>query len=1387
MTTAQGNADVADDRVVRALAAHRAGSLDEAERLYRAVLDGDGKRHDALHLLGVLAYQRGQAAVAQELIGRAIAFDSGIADYHANLGLALQTQGWVREAAARYRRAVALRPSHPEALNNLGTACQDLGRFDEALDAYRRACRLRTTYAEALVNTGTALRALDRHEEAEAALRRALCLGPADPQALGNLGVVLKETGRRDGAEAVYRAALRLAPGDPETLTNLGLLREAQGRRSEAEALYRQALDRNHGHRLAQWNLALLLLGRGALSEGYGLAEARFALGRVSAARALPMPRWRGEPLAGRRILVWREQGLGDELLHGACLPDLVAVAGRVIVECDRRLVGLFARSLPGAEVRAESLGPEGVETVTAADADFQVPMASLPRAFRPTLAHYPRGRGWLVPDPERLSVWQERLRALGPGLRVGICWRSRVMTSERRIAYTTLDRWAPVFAQPGMVFVNLQYDATEMELAGTPLRHWPDADLAGDLETAAALTAGLDLVISVATSVGEMAGALGVPVWRLTGPYDWSMLGTGCRPAFSSMRVWRAGSGEWPAELLPRVAAELGRLAAGSTAHRNGLDRARNLHAAGRGEEAERAYRELLDADPRDIGALHGYGRLGQESGRPDIAAELIGRAAALGDGDNAQAHDPGPAHEAYAAALAAASRDDAAALVWWRLIQLDPSSAGAFAGLAERRAAQQRHAAAARAWDRALAIRPGGTAWIRQRNECRRAAGLAEDSVPPTRLRVDPATAVAEAVRLHENGRLDEADALYAAILETAPRHADALHLRGLVACQTGRFDDAVGLIGLAVEAGGGRNADHQANFAYALHAAGRATDAEAAARRALRLNPALAEAANTLGNALSAQRRWEEAVRAYREALRRRPGYPEAEGNLGVALHALGRETEAEPHLRRALAGNPSLAEAELALGAVLLASGMKAEAMPLLRAAVRRRPAHAPAWAALARVGGAGAIRCWTRAMALEPGDAAGWNAAGLAFQNQDRIADATACFARAVALDPAMAEALTNLGSLRRIEGRPEDAVSLQRAALKHRPGDAGARTNLALALQDIGRPAEAEAEFGRALGNDPAQALARFNRGILRLGHGRMEEGWTDYAARFDSPQLFAPRRIALPTWDGGDLSGRSILVWREQGLGDELMFSSCYPDLIARAGGVILECDRRLVPLFTRSFPGTIVRAPTVDPQDADVHAPAGTLPRHLRGTIAAFPHRTGWLLPDPDRARDFGRRLTALGPGLKVGIAWTSRRVDATRRAAYTRLDDWAPVFALAGIHLVSLQYDGRDTEIAAAERNHGIRIHRFPDLDLMNDLDGAAALTSTLDLVIGVASSVGEMAGALGVPAWRLGGRDWTQLGTGARPWYTAQRVFHPPVGTGTAGAVERAAACLKSLLR
>ena len=171
---------------------------------------------------------------------------------------------------------------------------------------------------------------------------------------------------------------------------------------------------------------------------------------------------------------------------------------------------------------------------------------------------------------------------------------------------------------------------------------------------------------------------------------------------------------------------------------------------------------------------------------------------------------------------------------------------------------------------------------------------------------------------------------------------------------------------------------------------------------------------------------------------------------------------------------------------------------------------------------------------------------------------------------------------------------------------------------------------------------------------------------------------------------------------------------------------------------------------------------------------------------MPDPPRLDRWRGRVAALGAGLKVGIAWRSQSMEGERKAAYVTLDAFAPLFALPGVVFVNLQYGECAAEIAAAEERFGVTIRRWDDLDLKDDFEAAAALTGNLDIVITPAVSSGELAGALGVPVWKFGHRDWTQLGTGVRPWFPTMRLFQPRPGEALDATLGRMAAALRRLM-
>ena len=396
-------------------------------------------------------------------------------------------------------------------------------------------------------------------------------------------------------------------------------------------------------------------------------------------------------------------------------------------------------------------------------------------------------------------------------------------------------------------------------------------------------------------------------------------------------------------------------------------------------------------------------------------------------------------------------------------------------------------------------------------------------------------------------------------------------------------------------------------------------------------------------------------------------------------------------------------------------------------------------------------------------------------------------------------DPGCDVGYAGVANLRAAQGRHPQALRGWDRAIKVDPACGDWRYNQGNSLKLLGRTAEADAAYRVAARLDPALALADFNRGYAALEQGRLADGWDGLEKRFAAGQAKPDRRFSCPQWDGGPLGGGKLLIWREQGVGDELMFAACYADALAAArkagaGAVVIDAEPRLAGLLARAlaplagdFPLDVRpwREGEAPPADINAHLPAGSLPALLRRRLAAFPlSAPPVIVADPALVAAWRDRLAALGPGLTVGICWRSGLRGATRAAAFTDLADWGPLLRLPGARWVNLQYDDCESELAAAEKRFGVEIWRPPGLDLRHDLAGVAALTTALDLVISTGTSVAELAGALGVPAWRLcRPGEWSALGTACRPWFASVRTWSPRADERLTDAVGRAAGALR----
>jgi Flp pilus assembly protein TadD len=466
----------------------------------------------------------------------------------------LQQDGRYDEAEAIYGRVLAVHRKHAVALNALAALHFQKGDPDRALAFGTRAVAARPDLAEAHYNRALALQALGRLEEAVAGYDRAIALRPDYAAAFYNRGVVEEDLGRPDRALVSYDRALALNPNLVEALNNRGLIQQSRHRLDEALADYDRAIALRPDLPDGYWNRGMALLLKGELAEGFALYETRWTRpGLKETVRPMSAPQWSGrEPIAGARLLVHSEQGLGDTLQVCRYVTLAARAGADVILEVPGVLTRLMA-SLEGAGqmvVRGDPPPPY----------DLHCPVMSLPRAFGTDLATIPAPERYLAAPADRAQAWAARL---GPRdrPRVGLAWRGSPThrnDHNRSLALSVLLAALP----DGADYISLQKDLPQEELAALTAagRLQGYADELTDLAETAALCEQLDLVISVDTSIAHLAGALGRPTWVLL-PHnpDWRwMLNRADSPWYPTARLYRQPAPSDWGSVLGGVAADL-------------------------------------------------------------------------------------------------------------------------------------------------------------------------------------------------------------------------------------------------------------------------------------------------------------------------------------------------------------------------------------------------------------------------------------------------------------------------------------------------------------------------------------------------------------------------------------------------------------------------------------------------------------------------------------------------------------------------------------------------------------------------------------------------------------------------------------------------------------
>jgi len=552
--------DHATDPLDAALALHREGRMEEAETAYRAILRQSPERPEAMHLLGVLYGEMGRFDEALRLLADAIARRPGDAIYYSNLGETWRRCGRLQEARECLQMALHLNPKHADSHNNLGLVWQQLGRMEEAADCYQAAIDADPGHINAHGNLGYIRTRQERLSEAVAAYKRALELQPDNAGVYNNLGSVLLRLGRVEQAVACFRRAVELDGGMVMAMANLATALDRLGRTDKALQLFDSLLRRHPDQAGYHVGRAPLLLKQGDFAEGWRELEWRLRTpgwSRQAYAHEYQKPRWAGDDLHGRRLLVYGERGLGDFLQFVRYLPLVKQRGARVLCECPPPLM----RLLSGFEGIDRLLEHDPHRPVPESDFDLHAALMSLPCLFATRAENIPAAVPYIHADPALEQQWASRLADV-QGRRVGLVWagdKSHPRDSDRSCRLADL---APLAAVEGVGFISLQTGE-----AGEQARQAPEGmsllhlgDHLEDFADTAAVISQLDLLVTVDTAVAHLAGAMGRPVALLlpqVADWRWQQERSDS-PWYPSMRLFRQRQrGDW-AELVQRVAESL-------------------------------------------------------------------------------------------------------------------------------------------------------------------------------------------------------------------------------------------------------------------------------------------------------------------------------------------------------------------------------------------------------------------------------------------------------------------------------------------------------------------------------------------------------------------------------------------------------------------------------------------------------------------------------------------------------------------------------------------------------------------------------------------------------------------------------------------------------------
>ena len=611
-----------------------------------------------------------------------------------------------------------------------------------------------------------------------------------------------------------------------------------------------------------------------------------------------------------------------------------------------------------------------------------------------------------------------------------------------------------------------------------------------------------------------------------------------------------------------------------------------------------------------------------------------------------------------------------------------------------------------------------------------------------------------IKQAISLHQQGRIVEAEAAYKTILNLDPNEFDALHMLGVINAQRNSFEEAEKLIrrALAVDR---KVPPCLQNYGGVLCRLGRFTEAIEMYTSAIKLAPNYAPLYSDRGHALSALKRVIEALSDYDRALALKPDLADVWLARGSVLYDLKRNDEALHALNKAMALKSDVAEARLIRGNILFTLNRQTEA-----------------------------LADFDKALALRPDMASAWLGRGNVFNTLNRNDDALAAYDKALTLNRDFAEAWLGRGHVFRNLGRHDEALTAYDKVLALKPDLPEAWYSRGNVFFDLNRDDEALENFGKAIDLRAENAEALLHKSLVKLSLGDFEEGWALYEWRWKSKFFASPVRFSQKPWLGDtDIAGKTVLVHSEQGFGDIVQFYRYLAELKKLDCKIIFETPAPLIPLFAAQKNNVQIITWGATHPHFDVHCPLLSLPHAFKTTLQTIPASIPYLFSSPEKLDHWRTKLGKKGKP-RVGLAWSGnpRNPDTRRNIPLELL---LPKMS-TGIEWHSLQKDIREDDRSSLKSNPAIIDYTAS----LNDFSDTAALIAELDLVISVDTVVAHLAGALGKPVWILlpFHPDFRWLrGRTDSPWYPTAHLFRQTYNGDWGDVIDQVSRELQMLFR